>query len=154
MSRHWTESYGDVPVEINPDRYDAVVELLEGAMQDFADGIAFHSFGGSTPILAEIVDNTSIETVITGDLGDGLGTEIPGPPVDDRLKGAIRFADALEEGAGLERAPVQISGNDLLFLQYTGGTTGLSKGAACRTYSRRSRCCPRAGAPSPIFRTG
>jgi long-chain acyl-CoA synthetase len=43
---------------------------------------------------------------------------------------AIGFSDALADGANLEFTPVPLEGNDLLFLQYTGGTTGLSKGAA------------------------
>jgi long-chain acyl-CoA synthetase len=32
-------------------------------------------------------------------------------------------------GASLAFKPVELNGDDLLFLQYTGGTTGLSKGA-------------------------
>src|SRR5262249_27089839 len=40
------------------------------------------------------------------------------------------FSDALAQGADLSFAPVALCGDDLLFLQYTGGTTGLSKGAA------------------------
>ena len=36
----------------------------------------------------------------------------------------------MREGANFLFAPVTLSGDDLLFLQYTGGTTGLSKGAA------------------------
>ena len=55
---------------------------------------------------------------------------MPSPPVDARLTGAIAFADALAEGAELPFTPVELDGDDLLFLQYTGGTTGLSKGAA------------------------
>jgi long-chain acyl-CoA synthetase len=42
----------------------------------------------------------------------------------------VSFAAALEEGAGLAYRPVPAGSDDLLFLQYTGGTTGLSKGAA------------------------
>jgi long-chain acyl-CoA synthetase len=47
-----------------------------------------------------------------------------------RLVGSIAFADALREGASMTRTPVALNGDDLIFLQYTGGTTGLSKGAA------------------------
>jgi long-chain acyl-CoA synthetase len=50
--------------------------------------------------------------------------------VDPRLARVVAFADALTQGAKLAYRPVQLSGGDLLFLQYTGGTTGLSKGAA------------------------
>jgi long-chain acyl-CoA synthetase len=45
------------------------------------------------------------------------------------LPGAVRFADALKGGAGLKLAPVSIVPQDVAFLQYTGGTTGVAKGA-------------------------
>src|SRR5207247_1578482 len=47
-----------------------------------------------------------------------------------RLAGAVMLADALAQGATLPFTPVDLNGGDLLFLQYTGGTTGLSKGAS------------------------
>ena len=50
--------------------------------------------------------------------------------MDPRLSGALAFADVLAEGAKLAFEPVALNGDDLLFLQYTGGTTGLSKGAS------------------------
>lgn len=86
-------------------------------------------FSGSTQTLAEIVEDTPIRTVITVELGDAGGVTIPTPPADPRLKGAIRFADVLTEGARLDLEPVAVTGEDTLFFQYTGGTTGPSKGA-------------------------
>jgi len=86
-------------------------------------------FSGSTPVLAEIIGNTPIKRVITIDLGDGAGLPIPSPAVDARLEDTIAMADALEKGANLELASVDLTGEDLLFFQYTGGTTGPSKGA-------------------------
>jgi long-chain acyl-CoA synthetase len=86
-------------------------------------------FGGSTPVLAEILDQTPIKTVITVDLGDGIGLPIPSPAIDPRLAAPVRFADVLAEGADLAFEPVDLAGDDILFFQYTGGTTGLSKGA-------------------------
>ena len=87
-------------------------------------------FNGSTPTLAEIIGETGLKTVITASLGDGGATALPSPPVDARLAGTLSFADALSQGSDLPFAPVDINGDDLLLLQYTGGTTGLSKGAA------------------------
>jgi acyl-CoA synthetase (AMP-forming)/AMP-acid ligase II len=66
--------------------------------------------------------------------------------------GSLALADAFAAGAALQRAPVALDGSDLLLLQYTGGTTGLSKGAALShrnlianvEHSRRS--CRRAAA--------
>jgi len=87
-------------------------------------------FNGSTPTLAEVVDQTGIRNIITVAPGDGLGRALPAPSIDPRVQQAVPFVSTLEEGARLIPKPVALSGNDLLFLQYTGGTTGLSKGAA------------------------
>ncbi|MBV8509322.1 MAG: AMP-binding protein, partial [Xanthobacteraceae bacterium] len=72
----------------------------------------------------------AVKHVIVASPGDGTGAKLPGPPIDARLAGTTGFADALQQGADLKFSPVRLCGDDLLFLQYTGGTTGLSKGAA------------------------
>jgi long-chain acyl-CoA synthetase len=87
-------------------------------------------FSGSTPTLAEIIGNTKVKHVIAVDTGDGVGVKLPTPPVDGRLSNAVSLASAIAEGGDFVFAPVTLRGDDLLFLQYTGGTTGLSKGAA------------------------
>jgi len=46
-----------------------------------------------------------------------------------KLPGATSFKDVLAEGAALPPPKVEITGDDLAFLQYTGGTTGVAKGA-------------------------
>ena len=45
------------------------------------------------------------------------------------LPGAQRFNDALSQGASGKFKPVEIGPDDVAVLQYTGGTTGVSKGA-------------------------
>ena len=45
------------------------------------------------------------------------------------LPGAVRFRDALEAGARHAMPAVAIDSGDIAFLQYTGGTTGVAKGA-------------------------
>ena len=87
-------------------------------------------FSGVSATVAEVMARTKLKTVVTCGVGDGSGVQLPSPPVDPRLAGAIPLADALAQGAGLPFTPVATLGDDLLFLQYTGGTTGLSKGAA------------------------
>jgi long-chain acyl-CoA synthetase len=87
-------------------------------------------FSGVSATLAEIIGRTPIRQVITVGLADGTKASIASPPVDARLANAVPFSDALAQGAGLGFEPVALRGDDLLFLQYTGGTTGLSKGAA------------------------
>src|SRR5882757_5573747 len=87
-------------------------------------------FAGSSATVAEVIASTPLETVITVGPGDGSAAKFSSPPVDARLSGALAFADALAEGAKLGLEPVDLTCGDLLFLQYTGGTTGLSKGAS------------------------
>lgn len=45
------------------------------------------------------------------------------------IPSSIRFKDALKLGHKLKLQPVSVTGDDIAFLQYTGGTTGVSKGA-------------------------
>jgi long-chain acyl-CoA synthetase len=117
---------GAVQVNVNP-LYTA--RELEHQLND-AGCKTIVIFNGSTSILAEIADRTGIRNVITVAPGDALGATLPSPPVDARLQQTLPFAIALDEGAKLTRVPVALTGDDLLFLQYTGGTTGLSKGAS------------------------
>ncbi len=87
-------------------------------------------FNGSTPTLAEIVAKTPVKEIVTAGLAVGADSKLPSPPVDERLKQTVALVDALSRGAKLPFTPVDLGTDDLLFLQYTGGTTGLSKGAA------------------------
>ncbi|MFU2489828.1 long-chain-fatty-acid--CoA ligase [Thauera sp. WH-1] len=45
------------------------------------------------------------------------------------LAGAMTFGDALRRGEGHTLQPVEVGHDDIAFLQYTGGTTGVAKGA-------------------------
>jgi len=116
---------GGVQVNVNP-LYTP--RELEHQLNDSGSEIIV-IYAGSTPTLAEVVAKTGIKTVITVAPGDGSGATLPSPPVDARLHGSIAFADVLHDGAAMRRTVVELRGHDLLFLQYTGGTTGLSKGA-------------------------
>ena len=91
-------------------------------------------------VLETVIDKTDVEQVILTSVGDRLST-IKGAVVNFVLKyvkkqvpaynlpGAVKFNKAMAKGAKLSFTPVSIQGEDLAFLQYTGGTTGPSKGA-------------------------
>lgn len=88
----------------------------------------------------EVLADTQIKQVVTTGLGDMLGFP-KGSIVNFVLKyvkkmvpeydlpGAIRFRDALALGQRHALPALDISPDDIAFLQYTGGTTGVAKGA-------------------------
>jgi long-chain acyl-CoA synthetase len=90
--------------------------------------------------LEQVIDNTALENVVLTSLGDRLGT-VKGTIVNCAVKylkkmvpaftlaNTTRFNTVLKKGKLLTYTPVELTADDLAFLQYTGGTTGLSKGA-------------------------
>src|SRR5215471_18171750 len=74
-------------------------------------------FSGVSATLAEIIAKTSIKHVISVGLGDGTAAALSSPPLDPRLKDAVRFADALAEGAQLPFNRVETSGDHFPWLQ-------------------------------------
>ena len=92
-------------------------------------------------VLEECIDDTDVEHVVVTGLGDMLSfpknvlvnfvvrrVKKLVPPF--RFDGAVRWEDALASGRGGTAAgELELTGEDLAFLQYTGGTTGVSKGA-------------------------
>jgi len=116
---------GAVQVNVNP-LYSP--RELEHQLKD-ADADTIIIFSGSTATLAEVIDQTPVKNVIVFGLDDLVNKGLPSPPADGRLSNTIAFTDALALGADLGLDEPAIDQDDLLFLQYTGGTTGLSKGA-------------------------
>lgn len=90
--------------------------------------------------LAEILSSTPVKNIILTNLGDMLGL-IKGCLINFAIKyikhavrkfilpNAVYFKTALAKGKKQVFKKVNISANDMAFLQYTGGTTGVSKGA-------------------------
>lgn len=117
---------GAAQVNVNP-LYTAR-ELKHQLNDAGCEVIVVHA--GSTATLAEVLSETSIRHIIVVANDSCLGVKLPSPEVDSRLAGTVRFADALIAGTRKPHQHVDLRGEDLLFLQYTGGTTGLSKGAA------------------------
>ncbi|MCR6478713.1 long-chain-fatty-acid--CoA ligase [Variovorax sp. ZS18.2.2] len=90
--------------------------------------------------LQQCIAATPIKHIVLTSMGDRLGF-LKGALVNYvvrnvkkmvpafSLPGAVRFNDALEKGAGRTLQAPTIGPDDVAVLQYTGGTTGVSKGA-------------------------
>jgi long-chain acyl-CoA synthetase len=90
--------------------------------------------------LEKVIDNTNVERAVTTGVGDmlsfprGLLTNFVLRHVKKAvpkysLPGSVTFREALKAGEHQGLKHVEIGFADIAFLQYTGGTTGVSKGA-------------------------
>jgi long-chain acyl-CoA synthetase len=87
----------------------------------------------------QVIARTAVKHVIVGSMGDMLGLKgVIVNLVVRRVKkmvpawslpGSVSFNDALAAGRGIKLNRPAIGPDDVAFLQYTGGTTGVSKGA-------------------------
>ncbi|HEY4080137.1 MAG TPA: AMP-binding protein [Burkholderiaceae bacterium] len=94
------------PRELNHQLQDSGTETL----------VVFAAFAGT---VAQSLEGTAVKRIVVVKAG-APGVELPGQ---------IDFMQALQAGAQVRFTPVELCGEDLAFLQYTGGTTGVSKGA-------------------------
>jgi long-chain acyl-CoA synthetase len=91
-------------------------------------------------VLQDVISRTAVKHVVVTGVGDLLGfpksalvnfvlrrvrKQVP----KYQLPGALRFKDVLRLGRPRQLDPVDLGHDDIAFLQYTGGTTGVSKGA-------------------------
>ncbi|MBN9043862.1 MAG: long-chain-fatty-acid--CoA ligase [Rhizobiales bacterium 62-47] len=87
----------------------------------------------------KVIAKTNVKHVIVGSMGDLLGfkgvivnlvvRKVKKMVPAYSLPGAVTFNDALAAGRGMKLTKPAITREDVAFLQYTGGTTGVSKGA-------------------------
>ena len=91
-------------------------------------------------VLEKVVASTHVRTVLVTAVGDFLS--FPKSAIVNyvvrrvrkqvprwNIPGAMPFKRAVSAGIRLPLAPVDVGPDDLAFLQYTGGTTGVAKGA-------------------------
>ncbi|MCC4832902.1 long-chain-fatty-acid--CoA ligase FadD [Shewanella sp. 10N.7] len=115
--------------------------------------------------LEEVVAETPVESVIITGLGDQLSApkrtlvnfivkyiKKMVPKYD--LPHALSFRQSLTKGRRLQYIKPEINAEDLSFLQYTGGTTGVSKGAMLTHGNVLSNVLQANGAYSPALKDG
>jgi long-chain acyl-CoA synthetase len=112
---------------------------LEHQLKD-SEAKAIVIFENSAAVLESIIGHTSVQHVITTQIGDLLA--FPKNYIVNfvikyvkkmvpafNLPKAVDFRDALALGQSSRLRSPKLNHSDLAFLQYTGGTTGVSKGA-------------------------
>ena len=116
-------------------------------------------------ILEKVIDKTPVKHVIITSLGDRLGT-VKGAVVNCVVKyvkkmvpafnlaNTVRFNKVISKGMTLPFTPVELCGDDLAFLQYTGGTTGVSKGAMLTHRNMIANLLQAKAAISPLMEEG
>jgi long-chain acyl-CoA synthetase len=126
---------GMVVVNTNP-MYTA--RELKHQLED-AGATAIVVLDNFASILQQVVAETQVKHIVTTGIGDLLGSK--GALINFVLKHvkkmvppytlphAVRFKDTLAIGARHEAPKPSITHDDIAFLQYTGGTTGIAKGA-------------------------
>ncbi len=87
----------------------------------------------------QVIARTAVKHVIVGSMGDLLGFKgvivnlvlrrVKKMVPNYSIPGAVTFNDAIAAGRGMKFTKPAIGREDVAFLQYTGGTTGVSKGA-------------------------
>jgi long-chain acyl-CoA synthetase len=99
--------------------------------------VVLENFAGT---LAEVLPETKLKQVILTGIGDLLGAPkswlvnfvsryVKKMVPEFNIPGAVPYNDVLKIGARRPAPTVDINGDDIAFLQYTGGTTGVAKGA-------------------------
>lgn len=89
--------------------------------------------------LEQVREKTPVEHIVVATMGDCLGfkghivnlvvRKVKKLVPAWSLPGHVSFKDAIASGQGKTYTPIPTTTDDIAFLQYTGGTTGVSKGA-------------------------
>ncbi|EKO3917096.1 long-chain-fatty-acid--CoA ligase FadD [Vibrio fluvialis] len=152
---------GMIAVNVNP-LYTP--RELEHQLND-ADARAIVIVSNFANTLEQIVGNTQVKHVVLTSLGQMLprakGTlvdfvvkYVKGMVPKYDLPGAISMRKALHKGRRLQYVKPFMSGEDIAFLQYTGGTTGVAKGAILTHRNMVANVLQAKGAYGPVLREG
>ncbi|OEE31139.1 long-chain-fatty-acid--CoA ligase [Vibrio genomosp. F10 str. ZF-129] len=152
---------GMIAVNVNP-LYTP--RELEHQLID-ADAKAIVIVSNFANTLEQVVDKTPVKHVVLTSLGQMLprakGTivdfvvkYVKGMVPKYNLPGAISMRQALHKGRRLQYVKPHMSGEDIAFLQYTGGTTGVAKGAILTHRNMIANVMQAKGAYGPVLADG
>jgi len=125
-------------VVVNIDPLYTARELHHQLKDSGADSLVF--LANFSPVVKEAIKGSSIKHTIVTEVGDCLDFPksilinsvlryVKRVVPKNTIEGCINFNQALKEGQLYNCEEVTLTHNDIAFLQYTGGTTGVSKGA-------------------------
>ena len=117
---------GATLVHLSP--LDAERELAHKVKDSGARTIVTTNFSNLLPHALKLLDQELVDLVIVGDDSEWGPSEIPLMPIPDR-PGVVKFNTLVAEAPPRPRHWPETSPDDIALLQYTGGTTGLPKGA-------------------------
>ncbi|MGR5095080.1 long-chain-fatty-acid--CoA ligase FadD [Vibrio maritimus] len=137
---------------------------LEHQLND-ADAKAIVIVSNFANTLEQVVDKTPIKHVVLTSLGQMLPTAkgtivdfvvkyVKGMVPKYDLPGAISFKKALHKGRRLQYVKPFMTGDDIAFLQYTGGTTGVAKGAILTHRNMIANVMQAKGMYAPVLHEG
>jgi long-chain acyl-CoA synthetase len=137
VALYGTLRVGGIVVNVNP-LYTP--RELEHQLKDSGAEVIviLENFAGT---LQQVLAKTPVKHVIVTSLGEMLGLKglivnfvvrkVKKMVPAYSLPTALRFKDVLAEAAGKELKKVDVGHEDIAFLQYTGGTTGVSRARCC-----------------------
>jgi long-chain acyl-CoA synthetase len=116
---------GAVQVSVNPmySPYELKHQLTDAEVNTVI------VFAPVSATLAEVIEQTKVSNVVLIEPLDLIKDNVINSDVDARLGNVHLFKDAITKHDGINLEPPKLNQQDIAFLQYTGGTTGLSKGA-------------------------
>jgi len=116
---------GGIVVNVNPMYVERELEfqLKDAGVANIIAGQDFY------PRLAAVQEKVGLQRIILTDFHDASLANLPSSPPIDKQTGTFALRELWTAGEKLSLPQIKVAAEDVALLQYTGGTTGLSKGA-------------------------